>query len=193
MSTTNDRGLENLDDHNPTLQQYINECEHCWAVDLNGRKLNNKELEIVAKHAIIKKQCKRLKLRDNEIKWHGATILADALRNNTTLEMLDLRNNRVSDLGAHSLVLSITTSTLKSLNLESNGITEEGAQYLAEMLKAHRFLTELYLSKNQIGDRGVQLLANALSNTKLNIEKHSNKVVSDENCSIFRSFWKSNN
>jgi Ran GTPase-activating protein (RanGAP) involved in mRNA processing and transport len=125
-------------------------------------------MKIIVKHAIIKNRCQRIRLRDNNITHQGAVILAEGLNNNHTLESLDLRNNYISDLGVQSLSLAIIHSKLKTLNLESNGITAEGAEYLANMIKHSQTLTELYLSKNHLGDRGIELLANALNDDKKN-------------------------
>jgi Ran GTPase-activating protein (RanGAP) involved in mRNA processing and transport len=134
-------------------------------------------VKIIVKHAIIKKRCKRIRLRDNNITSQGALILAESLNNNITLESLDLRNNYISDLGVQFLSLGIIHSKLITLNLESNGITFEGAQYLAQMLKSNRTLTELYLSKNHLGDRGVELLTNVLNDDKKNHQDQENKGV----------------
>ena len=134
-------------------------------------------MEIIVKHAIIKKRCKRIRLRDNNITAQGALTLAEGLHNNRTLESLDLQNNYISDLGIQSLGLATVHSKLKTLNVESNGLTFEGAQYLAQMLKTNRTLTELYLSKNHVGDRGVELLANALKDDRKNHHDEENKAV----------------
>jgi Ran GTPase-activating protein (RanGAP) involved in mRNA processing and transport len=133
-------------------------------------------MKIVVKHAMIKNRCKRIRLRDNNITFQGASTLADGLYNNMTLESLDLRNNSIGDLGVQYLSLAIIHSNLKTLNLESNHITAEGTQYLAQMLKNNRTLTELYLSKNHLGDRGIELLTNALNDEKKNHLDQENRV-----------------
>jgi Ran GTPase-activating protein (RanGAP) involved in mRNA processing and transport len=135
-------------------------------------------MKIVVKHAIIKNHCKRIRLRDNNITAQGALTLAEGLNNNLALESLDLRNNYISDLGVQFLSTSMIHSNLKTLNLESNGITDEGAQYLAQMLKNNGTLTELYLSKNHLGDRGVELLSNALNGDQRNHHEQENEEVS---------------
>ena len=141
-------------------------------------------METIVKQALIDKECTRLDLGYNVITSRGATILAEALKQNTTLEELDFHNNRVSDLGVRSLaeVLSSNTSMVKALGLGSNGITDKGAEHLAEMLKTNQTITWLALAGNQIGDRGVQLLADTLAhqNTNLHVlSLHVNKSISD--------------
>jgi Ran GTPase-activating protein (RanGAP) involved in mRNA processing and transport len=145
-------------------------------------------MKIVVKYAIIKNHCKRVRLRDNNITAQGSSILSEGLYNNTTLESLDLRNNQIADLGVQFLASSIIYSNIKTLNLESNEITAECAQYLAQMLRDNRTLTELYLSKNHLGDRGVELLANALSDDKINTQEQVNQGVSYSKISPCRPF-----
>jgi Ran GTPase-activating protein (RanGAP) involved in mRNA processing and transport len=87
-------------------------------------------------------------------------------------------------MGARLLAsaLSLKNSSLKRINLAANGITDEGAQCLAEMLMTNKTLVELGLSFNQIGDRGVELLANALAHYNSSLEEltlFSNKLISD--------------
>jgi Ran GTPase-activating protein (RanGAP) involved in mRNA processing and transport len=153
---------------NISIEQLIFESGREWTVDLDEQNITDRDMKTIVKHAIIKNRCKRIRLRDNNITSQGASILSEGLNHNTTLESLDLRNNYISDLGVQSLSLAIMHSNLKTLNLESNGITAEGAQYLAQMIKNNQTLTELYVSKNHLGDRGVELLSNALNDEKKN-------------------------
>jgi Ran GTPase-activating protein (RanGAP) involved in mRNA processing and transport len=134
-------------------------------------------MKIVVKYAMMKNHCKRIRLRDNHITSQGSSILSEGLYNNTRLESFDLRNNQISDIGVQFLSLAIIYSNIKTLNLESNEITVEGAYYLAQMVKDSRTLAELYLSKNHLGDRGVELLANALMTDTQ--QESSDKEVSE--------------
>jgi len=141
-------------------------------------------MEIVINQAINNNQCRELRLISNQITSSGASILADALLNNRTLELLSLWNNQVRDIGVQSLsnALSINRSTLKKLDLSQNDVTDEGARHLAQMLKTNKKLTHLTLSNNKIGDEGVQLLADALRNRNTTLQSLSfteNKLLSD--------------
>ena len=164
---------------NPTLEHFIIENGHSWSMDLDKQNLNDQDMAIVVKYAIIKNHCKRIRLRDNSITSQGCSILSEGLYNNTILESLDLRNNQISDKGVQILSSALIHSYIKTLNLESNDITSEGAGYLAQLIKDSRTLSELYLSKNHLSDRGVELIANALSDeSKKTQEQQSNKRVS---------------
>jgi Ran GTPase-activating protein (RanGAP) involved in mRNA processing and transport len=154
--------------------------EHSWTLDLDKQNLIDRDMKIVVRYAIKRNHCKRIRLRDNHITAEGSSILSKGLSNNTTLESLDLRNNSLGDIGVQFLSLAIVYSNIKTLNLESNEITAEGARYLAQMLKDSRTLAELYLSKNHLGDRGVELIAKALSDETRNSQEQSNKEVRKE-------------
>jgi Ran GTPase-activating protein (RanGAP) involved in mRNA processing and transport len=71
---------------------------------------------------------------------------------------------------------------IKTLNLSKNKIGDKAAEYLAEVLKVKRTLIQLYLNDNQISNRGVQFLANALCHPKANLLKlylHNNPLIND--------------
>ncbi|CAF1382929.1 unnamed protein product [Rotaria magnacalcarata] len=157
---------------------------HVQQLIYKKRELLDRDLEAVVKQALTEKECTRLDIGYNSITSVGALIVADALKQNTTLQELYFHNNRVSDLGVHSLakVLSSNTSIVKALEFGSNGITDKGAEHLTEMLKTKRSITWLALAGNQIGDRGVQLLANTLAHqtsSLLVLSLHVNKSISD--------------
>jgi Ran GTPase-activating protein (RanGAP) involved in mRNA processing and transport len=170
---------------NTTLEQLINEFANDSEIDLDGKSLIDHDMDIITKKAILDKKCKKLRLEKNDISAKGATVLASVLFNNTTLTELYLSKNRICDMGVHALVqvLSINNSTLKSLNLHSNNITDEGAEYLAEMLKTNKTITLLGLGFNEIGDHGVELLANALTYSNETLQwlyLSSNKLINDK-------------
>lgn len=182
---------------NSKLENEIDQYEYRAKIDLSFRQLTDQDMEIVAKQAIIQKQCVALLLNDNSITSKGATIIANALYNNTTLEELNLWNNQVSDLGAFSLskILSVSNSSLRSIGLGQNGISDEGAQHLAEMLKTNRTITRLWLFHNEIGDRGVQGLADVLAHENKSLQwldLRLNKSVTDSSFDSIANMLKSN-
>ncbi|CAF3219116.1 unnamed protein product [Rotaria socialis] len=147
------------------LEKLIDEFSIGPVVDLSHQKLSDYDMPIVVHKAIIKQQCKELWLQANQISPTGAAIIADALPKSSTLETLYLRDNRLSDKGVCflAMALSAPNSMVKDLGLGGNNITDAGVQYLAEMLKKNTSLTTLYLRHNQISDQGVEILADALA------------------------------
>ncbi len=63
------------------------------------------------------------------------------------------------------------------------------------MLKTNRMLTWLWLSGNEIGNRGVELLSNTLANHNLSLEwlfLNSNKSISDSSIDSLINMLKRN-
>ncbi|XP_074621745.1 uncharacterized protein LOC141880193 [Acropora palmata] len=90
-------------------------------------------------------------------------FLAQALRVNSSLSSLDLSDNSISDEGVNSLAQALRVNTsLSSLDLSSNSIGDEGANSLAEALRVNKSLSSLDLSWNSIGAEGANSLAQAL-------------------------------
>ncbi|CAF1561948.1 unnamed protein product [Didymodactylos carnosus] len=175
---------------NPRLEEEIAKYELRSFVLLSKEHLTDRDMNIVAPQVIIQKQCTALWLAQNEITPNGASIIADALQDNTTLETLELSGNRLSDKGIHSLtqILAVNNSTLKKLYFGSNGITDRGALYIAQFLRNNRALTRLDLSFNEIGDIGVQRLARVLAHfntTLIQLNLSWNKSVSDSSVDYF--------
>lgn len=168
-----------------TVEEQICQCETGWFVKMEKQNLNDQDVTIIVREAIINKQCSGLWLGSNNISSVGAITIADALRNNTTLQYLYLSDNKITDQGAQALsaVLSDSNVILKDLFLGNNNITDEGVACLANMLKTNKTLKQLNLSSNKVSDRGVQYLDDALNNQQNNsLEKlylNSNKLITD--------------
>ncbi|CAF4087126.1 unnamed protein product [Rotaria sordida] len=169
---------------NKKLQDLIEQCQSQSEVNLMALNLNDEDMKIVVKEAIINKQCKELYLQYNKLTSVGASIIANALNNNATLEDLYLTDNRLCDKGVRNLItiLSLNSSTLSLLDLQDTSITDEGATYVAEMLKTNTRLCRLLLGDNEISDRGVEQLSEALSyhnNTLISLNLTNNKLISE--------------
>jgi len=192
---------------NRSLEEKIKKCQSCSRIDLRKEKLTDSDIEIVIQEAIINKQCTMLWLLENQITSKGVSILASALQSNITLEGLSLCNNGISDADVFYLTtaLSDKKSKLNRLALTFNDITDEGVQYLAEMLKTNQILTQLWLGFNKITDHGVELLMNVLTyhNKTLHVLSLAwNELVTDssvnfvidmlEHNQTLRTFWLSN-
>ncbi len=172
----------------PELEKYIDKFLNNSEIDLDGKQLTDHDADIICKKAIMEKKCSKLRLQKNKITGKGATILANALYNNTTLIELYLSKNQISDIGVHALAqtLVVNSSTLKVLDLYSNNITDEGIEYLSDMLKINKTITRLGLGFNQITDHGIRLLANAIIYFNDNLQYlsfSSNKLITDKSLS----------
>ncbi|KAG0247462.1 hypothetical protein BG011_001448, partial [Mortierella polycephala] len=105
--------------------------------------------------------------------------LAEMLKTNSTLTILDLYGNSIGYDGAQALAKALMTNkTLTTLDLKDNRIGDNGVQALSEALETNKTLTTLYLKDNRIGDNGAQALAEALkTNTTLTtLDLQSNEI-----------------
>jgi hypothetical protein len=169
---------------NPKLEKMIDKYQSRSYVGLVRQQLADRDMDIVVEQAMNKKQSTEINLEYSGITSVGASILADGLCKYTSLKLLYLEHNRVSDAEVRFLLQALSTknTTLKGLNLVSNGITDDGAQFLAEMLKTNSTLIYLVLQDNEIGDRGVSLLTDTLSHHNKSLEQlflNENKMVTD--------------
>lgn len=150
---------------NVRLVNYLNSQEYHSRINLYEQNLNDHDVSIVIRLAIEEKRCTELWLEKNQITHHGASMIANALKNNQTLQWLSLSSNRLLDNGVEILATILTdqNSTLTSLGLHATGMTDHGVKYIAEMLKQNQTLMELGLSGNDISDDGMKILTEALT------------------------------
>jgi NLR family CARD domain-containing protein 3 len=91
----------------------------------------------------------------------AAESLANALESNTTLKMLSLESNRISDFGARVIFAAILDpphKNLVTLNLASNFLTDDALQRLGSFSK----LVDVRLDSNDISDSGALDLGKAV-------------------------------
>lgn len=105
---------------------------------------------------------KYLDLRGNNIQAKGAIALANGIKLNRSLRSLNLKWNAVgrdpSGVGALCDALK-SNLTIGHVDLRNNRINNIGAKHIAEMLKANTTITHLDLSWNDLGvDGGIALL-----------------------------------
>jgi Ran GTPase-activating protein (RanGAP) involved in mRNA processing and transport len=92
-------------------------------------------------------------LNVNQIGDKGTAALAEALKVNTLLTQLALRNNNIGVDGASALAdaLKVNTSATK-IWLNDNAIGAEGAAALFDALKVNTSLTTIWLNGNQVDE-----------------------------------------
>jgi hypothetical protein len=101
-------------------------------------------------------------LRYNNIDDAGARELAVALRQNNTLEILDLMSNDIGSIGASALADALVANdALKDLNLQYNSIGDDGVTSIAEMLTRNESIEMIRIGG--FGAKGLQAFATRLS------------------------------
>jgi hypothetical protein len=151
---------------NPKLSEYIAKCKPRSEIFLIGKRFNENDIEIIVQQLIIERECRELFLRESGVTSQGALAIADGLLGNKTLERLFISHNTIGDMGAKGLAESLSHNnnvTLKQLCLGYNGITDDGIEHIADMLASNKTLTHLWLSSNEISDRGLKRLVDVLT------------------------------
>jgi Leucine Rich repeat len=103
-------------------------------------------------------------LKRNPLGVAGAGLVAKMIRENRSLESLDLVHTQLGLEGLQMIVQAIMVSSapLHSLYLSGNGFGAEACTILAPLIGLAR-LRKLAISVNPIGDRGISILAEAVS------------------------------
>eukprot|EP00043_Microstomoeca_roanoka_P011537 m.108846 g.108846 ORF g.108846 m.108846 type:complete len:674 (-) comp15224_c0_seq1:67-2088(-) len=93
----------------------------------------------------------------------GGEAVAEALRTNTTLQILHLFNNHLGADGGRALASAIrTNTTLHTLYLNKNNLGPVGGRAIARALEQNTTLKKLNLNNNNIGHASGALIAQAL-------------------------------
>ena len=143
-----------------------------------GASLQTKTVEVsgvdetlaVSLSNFLKKNTTVTNLILNNCLQDGVAALAEYLKYNKLLEMLNLNGSVIGDDGAAALGECLKCNkTLTWLYLAFGGISDDGAAGLGKCLKYNTSLTMLTLDGNEIGDDGAAALAECLKyNTSLN-------------------------
>ncbi|KAI4882289.1 hypothetical protein NFI96_019193, partial [Prochilodus magdalenae] len=132
-------------------------------------------------------------LRSRNLKKKSCAALASALSSkSSSLRELDLSGNELGDSGVKLLCAGLENpySKLEILKLMDCNITDEGCAALASALK---YLKELSLSWNALGDSGVKILSAQLESfhCKLDILSLLHCNITPEGCAILASALRS--
>jgi Ran GTPase-activating protein (RanGAP) involved in mRNA processing and transport len=122
--------------------------------------------DALAHHAV-----RALWLKRNPLGPAGARALAELLRVQPGLEVLDLTNTRLGDAGAEAIAAGLLAQVdaprgLQVLMLGSNGIGVRGCEALGEALARHPHLRELALAVSPLADAGACVLAAGLARSR---------------------------
>ncbi len=82
---------------NPDLERRIGGLQRRSNMNFDGQRLTDRDMKIVVDQTIVERQCRGLSLQNNELTSQGISTLAMGVRESTTLEELNLSNNRLSD------------------------------------------------------------------------------------------------
>lgn len=127
------------------------------------------------------RELKSCNLHDNPVPVEGVEAVTGVLSLQEGLESLSLVHSDLGDNEVKPLTESLSKWKLKTLNLNHNKITSEGASSIIKSLATaapNEFLAELSLEDNKIDDAALLALAESLPNLprlKL-VQLHKNKI-----------------
>lgn len=122
--------------------------------------INLAHMGIGDKIAVILSKClsslpylEKLNLSDNHLKDKGLTHLIHSVAKHPDLEELDISSNKVGMKASKALAeyLGNSKCKLKTLKVRSANIDDNGCVNMCKVLQKNKYLTELDLSKNNIG------------------------------------------
>lgn len=157
------------DDGAAAIASFIRERKdsplECWYIA--GNRIGPAGIQHVCDALAHDTKVTSLWLKRNPLKPAGMHPLAALLRENHTIEVLDLVNCGLLDEGLATLLGALmgpgANRTLKHLYAGTNGVTERSAPLIAEFLAGDCRLESFYLSCNRLGDDGVATIARGLS------------------------------
>ena len=130
---------------------------------LDKQNLIDRDMEIIVEQVILKAQLELLSLKENNITSIGASILASAFTHpNCKLVTLSLSNNKLGDDGI-GRIFETLPNTLQVLHVDCNEVTDIGVERIAQALRTNVTLVNVELFGNQISNEGIQLLLCTIS------------------------------
>ncbi|KAJ3053419.1 hypothetical protein HK097_004306 [Rhizophlyctis rosea] len=135
-------------------------------LDLRGNHLQN-GIAYVAKALERNRKLKNLSLRDNKLDSIALCSLAEALRSNRGLQVLDLSGNMMSGENDMNGVMTLKDAlsinrTLRELSVANTNLSSEATIALAEALPLTTTLQRLHLAYNPLGLAGAMALSVSL-------------------------------
>ena len=104
-----------------------------------------------------------LNMSNNRITNEGAKMIGEAIKVNKTLQKLDISNNSISDDGAAAISDGLKCNiSLQELNMSDNQIANEGAKMIGEAIKVNKTLQKLDISGKSISDDGAAAISDGL-------------------------------
>ncbi|OAF71742.1 Leucine-rich repeat-containing protein [Intoshia linei] len=149
-----------------TMQTKLNTI--CEELDVSNNYLMEKSSQEIAK---VLNENMFINVSNNCMKSNGLNAFSDMLEKNTTLKVLYLSGNQLTDKDAMRLSSALTRNmSLASLDLSYNYFGELGGILLANGLEKNVYLSDLDLSWNCIRGKGASAICNVLQkNTSLEI------------------------
>ena len=202
-------------------------------INLENNNIDEESAKILADHLQCNNILEQLWLQGNELYDKGALVILKSLHNLSTLLILDLSFNHLGTKSADDIAVVISAncllqqlwldgndlltrgvviiaralkmlSSLRILSLCSNGITDDAAEEISNVITSNVLLVDLLLGNNQLKTTGVDKIAVALSKvlTLRKLDLFNNNITSDaadeladalSSCTNLQQLFLSNN
>jgi len=100
--------------------------------------------------------------------------MVDGLRNNKSIQKLDLHQNEIKDVGAqcisHVLDVRLSSPPLRELDVSANMIYDEGIRFFSEEIKMNTLLETLYLDASY-HDEGQRSLSSRIHCQQMQLQR----------------------
>lgn len=132
-------------------------------LDLRENPLGVKGAFCVADMIYNSNKIKQISISSCNLQAEGVTSIFNALQNNVSLDILNIGDNFVGDIGSEALGNALKVNTkLKHLDLQDNGIGLEGMTHIAKGLAKNRGIVFLGLAFNNITNESAVVLGESL-------------------------------
>ena len=148
-----------------TIINYLNKCA-VRELDISDTPLDSDCVSALSEVLTTNKTMLALRLNSSPLSG-CIKLVSDALRTNTYLAILALRDDTITDKDiTHLSDMLAVNETLKGLHLHNCHITDESVQYIIEKLTNNKRLKVLDLSDCHITDNGVRYISDGLAMCK---------------------------
>ncbi len=175
----------------PLISHVPQHATNLLCLDLTDTQLGSKGGLVIAQLLRNNSILQELNLTKNAIGTKGMKAIVPELTTNSSLQVLNLSYNNIKARGATLLANALEEPTsvcnLKSLNLTGNSIGHQGMQTLSRMLTVDRTIECLYAGINNIGPEGGAHLAFAIKRnyTLRALHINDNKIGPDAASVLF--------
>ncbi|XP_065916596.1 uncharacterized protein [Dysidea avara] len=134
---------------------------------LHSNNITEEAAVAIATAIIENKKLQKLDLGKNNFQSSGMLVIAKALQNITSLTELYIYSNNITEKAADDIAEAILNNcALKKLSIGDNDLQTFGTITIASALLQKNFsLTELYLHKNSITEEAADFVANVIQNS----------------------------
>ena len=157
----------------------------CTSIDLSHNSLRKEGTAALCDAMSAMTQLKEVNISSNEIFPDGGETMARLVATSLNLEVLKLAENNITNWGQFCAPLenivhnALEKGVLRVLHLQGNVLRDTGAAVIAKLVQDSTSLTEVDVSRSQLGPDGAMELARALSSG--NKQSSLKKLKLDEN------------